>query len=86
VLGWFLPSPYQKRLDKFFTDVAERIERLEKAGTLDPATPEHNAALLDAGRAAIDQASRTANAEKREALASAVTNAAATRLPTGARR
>ena len=86
VLGWYLPSPYQKRLDAFFTDVAERLERLEKAGTLDPATLEHNDAFLDAVRAAIDQAARTADEAKREALASAVTNAALNVCPDAARR
>ena len=86
VLGWYLPSPYQKRLDGFFTNVAERLERLEKAGTLDLATLEHNDAFLDAVRAAIDQAARTADAEKREALTSAVTNAALNVCPDAARR
>lgn len=86
VLGWFLPSPYQKRVDAFLADVAKRLERLEKAGALDPATLEHNDAFLDAVRAAIDQSARTSDAEKREALASAVMNAALNVCPDAARR
>jgi hypothetical protein len=81
LLNLIVTPPLQRRRDEWFTDLGERIRRLEIDKGIRLYDLRENAAFVDIAIQATQAAMRTSQAEKREALQNAVLNATSTTAP-----